>query len=456
VENHSAVEPPGAGTDRDAESHRSPLEYAAENWDAPIIVTTSVQFLESLFASSPSRCRKLHNVARSVVILDEVQTLPTHLLSPVLNVFRELQKNYGVTFVFSSATQPAFRRSSALPDGFDEHEITEIAPDPPRLFTTLARVRYSRPAADGKLSWPEMAERLASSPRCLCVVNVRKHAFELWQAMVLILRDGEDRASLFHLSSAMCAQHRLDVLAEIRSRLDPSNPRPCRVVSTQLVEAGVDLDFPIVYRALGPLDSIVQAAGRCNREGRLHDASGRKVLGEVVVFKPAEDGMPRGVYHTATGLTAGILSREKMLETLSADPAVFSDYFGQLHALVPTDHERSGTSSIQHDRGNLRFRQVAAKAHVIEQDTRAIVVSYEKGGERIEDVRRRQWLGYEDYRRLQRYMVNLRDRDFRKMLELRLIEPLLKNIDLFVLLPNCYHPQPGMIVDNRPSEDFVV
>jgi len=271
IEHHSAVMAPEDGEER----QRSPLEYAAENWDAPIIVTTSVQFIESLFANRPARCRKLHNIARSVVIFDEVQTLPSHLLNPLLNVLRELKTHYGVSVVFSTATQPAFRHNAAtLKEGFTAHEVTEITRDTAETFHRLRRVKFKLPANGETTDWRALAEAIAPRPQALCVVNVRRHAFELWEELRNILASDE-RDTVFHLSSAMCAQHRFDLLgddkdpaaATIRYRLRTG--QPCRVISTQLIEAGVDVDFPVVWRALGPLDAIVQAAGRCNREGRV-------------------------------------------------------------------------------------------------------------------------------------------------------------------------------------------
>jgi CRISPR-associated endonuclease/helicase Cas3 len=177
LEHHSAAPEPG---DID-EEEKAALETATENWDAPIVVTTSVQFLESLFADKPAKCRKLHRIAKSVVIFDEVQTLPTHLLAPVLSVFRELQRNYGVSFVFSSATQPAFRKTAQLPDGFTQEEMREIAPEPPKLFQALRRVDYHFPKAEQTSDWPELAQHLASERQALCVVNLRHHAAMLWE-----------------------------------------------------------------------------------------------------------------------------------------------------------------------------------------------------------------------------------------------------------------------------------
>jgi len=458
VEHHSAVPLPEGHEQRE----RSPLELAAENWDAPIIVTTSVQFIESLFASSPVKCRKLHNIARSVVIMDEVQTLPAHLLNPLLNVFRELKENYNVTFLFMTATQPAFRHNAiCLSEGFKPGEVTEITEETGRIFNSLRRVDYQR---EDVLDWKALAERMAVLPQALCVVNVRKHAFELWETLRSLLRKHE-RDSLFHLSSAMCAEHRLWALGEINDpRAESIRDRlkrrlPCRVVSTQLVEAGVDVDFPVVFRALGPLDSIVQAAGRCNREMKLTDNQGRPSHGKVIIFTPEDHSLPRGIYKTATEQTAVCLTSIST-ESLGTNPGIFADYFSQLFQLTPTDHARRRESTIQEDRENLRFREVSRKARVIEEDGMPVVVPYGSGKELIDEIRTRAPLrgrprfDRHDLRQLQRFMVNVRTPDFQRLVLLHMATPLLPNLELYRLEEGCYHPDLGLLIDKRPTEDL--
>ena len=294
IEHHSAV----VAKDDDDEQSRSPEELAAENWDAPVIITTSVQFIESLFANRTSKCRKLHNIANSVVLLDEVQTLPSHLLNPLLHILRDIEEHYRTSFVFSTATQPAFSRTPSLPNGFDANEVKEIVSQPGELFQKLGRVIYEVRSTQN--DWSELAEEWANEPQALGVVNTRKQAAEWWA----LLR-GQKLDGVLHLSSAMCADHRTKVLAEAQWRLE--NDKPCWLVSTQVVEAGVDIDFPLVYRALGPLDSIVQAAGRCNREGLLPGK------GRVVVFRPKDAKLPGGAYRAATDISS------RLLDQLSAD-----------------------------------------------------------------------------------------------------------------------------------------
>ena len=444
LEHHSAA-PESNDTN---EEEKAALETATENWDAPIVVTTSVQFLESLFADRPAKCRKLHRIAKSVVIFDEVQTLPTHLLAPVLSVFRELQRNYGVSFVFSSATQPAFRKSAQLPDGFPAEEMREIAPEPPKLFQALRRVDYHFPKAEQTLDWPELAQQLAGERQALCVVNLRRHAATLWEHIRRHVPE-TDRLAVFHLSSSMCAQHRLDVLGRVRQLLAAGCP--CRLVSTQLIEAGVDVDFPVVWRAMGPLDSIVQVAGRCNREGRLPDGQ----FGQVHVFTPADNGLPRGrLYQTATGF-AGTILADITPQELATNPTLFTRYFGMIHALPQPEGV-----AIQEHRRELLFRTVGREAKVIDDDTRPVIVDYGEAKFLIYEIQNREGTALEprfaraDLRRLQRIMVNVRLRDFQILQGLRYLQPLLPNLDLHVLKSGHYHPELGLLLEQRPLEDF--
>ena len=284
IEHHSSLDP-------EHETERSRL--AAENWDAPVIVTTSVQFFESLFAARTSRCRKLHNIVDAVVVLDEAQLLPPEFLQPILNALNLLVVHYGVTVVLSTATQPALESRTnsfgkTVLRGLDH--MREIIDDPDALYAKLERVHVRLPEDfHAGVSWERIAAEIAQHDSVLAIVNTRRQARELHA----LLPKGT-----IHLSALMCGQHRSDVIAGIKEKL--RRDEPVRVVSTQLVEAGVDLDFPVVYRALSGLDSIAQAAGRCNREGRLD-------RGEVVVFVPPEPAPP-GVMRRAADKTVSTLA----------------------------------------------------------------------------------------------------------------------------------------------------
>lgn len=386
LEHHSSMEPP------EDPDNLTPTEVwaslAAENWDAPVVVTTTVQLFESMFSNLPSRCRKLHNLARSVIILDEVQTLPTTLLEPILDGLQQLVSHYGSSVVLCSATQPALGESPYL-KGLPN--VREIAPDPPGLFAALRRVEYELPAAVESWTWERVAEEMRKSRQVLTVVNTRADARALLDAL--------DDPTALHLSTLLCGAHRRDVLAEVRRRLE--HDEPCRLVATQVVEAGVDLDFPVVLRALGPLDRIVQAAGRCNREGR-------RPAGRVLVFRPAQGGLPPGPYRTATETTEMLLAQGPCD---LHDPALYWHYFSILYQRTELD-----IHDIQALRRQLRFATVAHRFRMIPEETVPVVVRYEgptgaRHLERLEALRseaaRSGTPGRWFWRRLQPYLVQV-------------------------------------------------
>lgn len=263
LEHHSAfVARPVPKNDHERYQAQEKLRLAMENWDAPIVVTTAVQFFKSLFAARPSRCRKLHNVAGSVVVLDEAQTMPLKLLRPCVAAIDELARNYRSSVVLCTATQPALEAPNFV-GGLDN--VRELVPEPKRLFARLRRVSVRQL---GVLNDAELSEHLRSRGQVLCIVNNRRHARAVYQGMT-------DLPGARHLTTLMCARHRSKVLDEVRQLLDRGES--CRLVSTSLIEAGVDVDFPTVLRAEAGLDSIAQAAGRCNREGK-RDAATSEVL----------------------------------------------------------------------------------------------------------------------------------------------------------------------------------
>ncbi len=445
LECHSAVE----GIEPNEQPTR---DLWSENWDAPLIVTTSVQFLEALFAASPSRCRKLHRLARSVVIFDEVQTMPPHLLRPVLSVMREMVARYHTSFLFCSATTPAFKKASNLPEGFSPTELKSVMSpaDEANLFKGLQRVRYHFSSPEARLNWPELATKLAEQSQVLCVVNTTRHARELWMEM----RKQDTYNSVhkpFHLSAGMCAQHRFDKLDNIRLLL--RHATPCRVISTQLVEAGVDIDFPCVWRAFGPLDSIVQVAGRCNREGR-------PTLGNVHIFHPADESIPRGVYSTATGQAAIELARLASLpdpgEILATDPELFGRYFNALHGVMEVG------ADIQEMRAALKFRSVAEEAKVIKDSGQPVIVPYGMGPRLLDALRvllfrhappREIRAGF---RAMQRYMVNLRRYNYERFLSIGAIKTPWEGAPVLALQDGFYNDDLGVVVEERPPEDLIV
>lgn len=383
LEHHSNFDPP-------TEDRRSRL--AAENWDAPVIVTTNVQFFESLFHNRSSRCRKLHRMARSVVILDEAQLLPVDLLWPCLEALRELAANYRTSVVLCTATQPALHRRDDFRMGLEN--VREIVPDPEDLYLSLKRVRVQNLGVqtDG-----EIAARLLGSDQALCVVNTRKHARRLFEAI------GADEGH-FHLSALMSPVHRAGKLAEIRKRLEEGSR--CRVISTQLIEAGVDVDFPVVFRAASGIDSIAQAAGRCNREGR-------RDMGDVFVFMP-EDGLPRGSFRQ------NAQAAEPVLKRYADDPLglkAVAEYFltlfwrkGEkaLDQLRVMERMEEGARHF-----NFPFQEIAKEFRLIKEDTRPVIVPWDAAENTVADPFEliREVEGAENlaplFRRFQRWTVTL-------------------------------------------------
>jgi CRISPR-associated endonuclease/helicase Cas3 len=345
---------------------------ACENWDAPVIVTTSVQFVESLFSNRTSRCRKLHNVANSVVIFDEVQTLPVGHLSPILDALKELVANYKVSLVLSTATQPALRHRPTLACGFQG--VKEIVSDVSGTFAALKRVRVTWPAClTTPVTWEALAAELQRYEEVLCVTHQRKDARELAGLV----------PGSIHLSALMCPAHRLDIIGDVKRRLQTNRDRrqrgeavePVRLISTQLIEAGVDLDFPVVYRAAAGLDSVAQAAGRCNREGRLDG------LGEVRIFV-APSQPPPGVPRFGLSVSREMLAGEPGLDAL--DPAKFDRFFQKLYFLQASLDE----AGIQALREGWNFKSVAEAFAMIEEDgAEAVVVPFGEAPSRLQEVR---------------------------------------------------------------------
>jgi len=384
IEHHSNLDPENE-TDRN--------RLASENWDAPVIVTTAVQFFESLFANKPSRCRKLHNVAHSVIVLDEAQKVPIGYLSVILEALKELVAHYGCSVVLATATQPALGKRESLPEGFESAE--EIAPDASGLAERLRRVRIQWPEPDAPaVEWPDLADRVAGEAQVLMVVHRRQDARDLAR---LLPEEGR-----FHLSALMCAAHRSDVLARVRETLEAG--APCRLVSTQVVEAGVDIDFPVLYRALAGLDSVVQAAGRCNREDRLDE-------GRVTVFR-APTSPPFGTLRHGLSVMEAML-RHTGVTLDPTDPGVFEDYFRRLYLC-----EKRDVKGLRADLAGFNFATAARKFRIIEDGfTHPIVVPYGEAMDRVAALRKaleaRDGLAARRaLRALQPYTVTVYDSDY--------------------------------------------
>jgi len=349
----------GFPTSEEATERRRRL--LSENWDAPLIITTSVQVLESLFSNRPSACRKLHRLGRSVILFDEVQTVPTMLAVPILAALSHLSQTYGSSVVFSTATQPAFNH---LHEAVRKHcpkgwQPDPIVPEPAKLFAPMIRVTTTWHDPDRAIPWSTLAVRLRDNPQTLCVLNLKRHAQALWETM-----QGED---VFHLSTNLCPGHRRHVLDEVRARL--KDKRPVHLIATQCIEAGVDVDFPLVWRAYGPLDAIIQAAGRCNREGKL------EVLGQAHVFTPEDEGFPPGGYQQAAQITRMLLKRLGADGMRLDDPGFITAYYRELYDIAKPDLSKK-TRQIEDFIKAGAFPEIAQEFRLIEQDTINIVVPY--------------------------------------------------------------------------------
>ncbi len=406
----------------DEETNRSRL--ATENWDAPLIVTTTVQLFESLFAARPSKVRKLHNLAGGVLILDEAQALPPAVLTPVTMILDQLVRHYGVSVVLCTATQPALHDVfKELPSPF------EIAPDPARLFARLDRVNVTMPKPDQKRAWTDIAAEMAAAPQALAIVNSRADCRTLHD----LLPEGA-----IHLSTWQCAEHRAELLEKIKAGLKAE--APVRVVSTSLIEAGVDIDFPLVMRAMTGLDSLAQAAGRCNREGRLDK-------GRFVAFRPEDEAL-RGHFLQVVGAAEAAL-RDHVGAPFK--PEAFHAYFKALYwakgedALDKYEMRRllrlgeEFQAAMYH---GIRFRTAAEKFHMIDDFQETLIVPYDEKAERAIASLRAIGVKRGILRALQRYTVPVRSDYLARLSEAAAVE----DVDGVTVLvtPRLYHPDTGI------------
>ncbi|MBP6057546.1 MAG: CRISPR-associated helicase Cas3' [Nitrosomonas sp.] len=426
IEHHSNLE-----TKKETAKSR----LATENWDAPLIVTTNVQLFESLFSSKTSRCRKLHNLVDSIVVLDEAQLLPPEFLQPILDVLNLLATHYRVTFVLSTATQPALNTTKdsfgrTVRRGLDN--VREIIADVDALYTVLDRVKVELPSdLNQPTSWDDLAKELCKHDAVLAIVNTRNDCRELWQRM--------PRGTI-HLSGLMCGQHRSRIIRYIKWRLKKN--KPLRVVSTQLVEAGVDLDFPVIYRALAGLDSIAQAAGRCNREGKLEK-------GKVIVFVPPKPA-PKGLLRFGEDATKDVWHNhpKNPLERKQ-----FARYF-DLFLSKPNLDEHGIGDLLEVGAGlEVQFRSAAEKFRLIDDsETQAVFVGYNREGKALLNMLcskgPERWL----MRKLQRYSVTLYRHDLNRLLADGDIEEFQPGMYAQVG-DTLYHPQIGLLLADTVAID---
>ncbi|MDD6927762.1 MAG: CRISPR-associated helicase Cas3', partial [Bacteroidales bacterium] len=396
------------------------MEYTklmTENWDVPLVVTTNVQFFESLYAHRVSRCRKLHNICNSVVVFDEVQMFPPRLLNPILRVVESLHYAFRVEPLFCTATLPVFDKD-ILADSkrigheffFLEEPIQEVVPYDAELFAPFDKVRYHWDLL--KLSTEQLAKRLTKHESFLCIVNSRKDAARLYAALQAQDKSGE---GLIHLSRRMCSAHIQERIEEIRRRLKAGEP--VRVVSTQLVEAGVDLDFPVVYRAMAGLDSVMQAAGRCNREGRMAEP------GEVYIFRFADGRDIPGEMSWAQGALEDLLDQlaeqgapqreeiERYYKAFYNDVDCFDNRMTRREdkrispLLWDVDDERCEELRFDYETASEYFRYIES------QDTPIVIPYGDAGKAIIKKLQSNLPLTRQEYRQMNRLPISLYEKD---------------------------------------------
>lgn len=346
------------------EATKDKLRLASENWDVPIVVTTAVQFFESLFADRSSRCRKLHNIAGSVIILDEAQMLPLNLLLPIMQAIKELSQNYRCSVVMCTATQPAVQAENGFYRGFEN--VREIAPKPTALFDKLRRTTVQH---IGKQTDADLLAKLGEHPQMLVIVNNRRHARSLYD-------QAKHLEGTFHLTTLMCAKHRSQKLDEIRGRL--KSGEPCRVIATSLIEAGVDVDFPLVMRAEAGLDSVAQAAGRCNREGKRPSENSF-----VWIFTPEEQW--KAPPELAAQAAVMRLTADSFSDDLLSTQAVAA-YFAELYQLKSSELDNKKILKMHNDTGqslDFPFQTIADKFRMIESHMQPLIIPFDGEAENL-------------------------------------------------------------------------
>ena len=387
------------------EATKDKLRLASENWDAPIVVTTAVQFFESLFADRSSRCRKLHNIAGSVIILDEAQMLPLNLLLPIMQAIKELAQNYRCSIVMCTATQPAVQAENGFYRGFEN--VREIAPKPTALFDKLRRTTVQH---IGTQTDADLLAKLGEHPQMLVIVNNRRHARSLYD-------QAKNLDGTFHLTTLMCAKHRRQKLDEIRGRL--KNGEPCRVIATSLIEAGVDVDFPLVMRAEAGLDSVAQAAGRCNREGKRSSENSF-----VWIFAPEEQW--KAPPELAAQAAVMRLTVDSFSDDLLSTQAVAA-YFAELYQLKGSELDNKKILKMHNDTGqslDFPFQTIADKFRMIESHMQPLIIPFDGEAENLISS-----LHHADHiggflRKLQPYTVQIPEKALAALYKAGRIEPI--------------------------------
>ncbi len=432
LEHHSNFNPDDV---RD-EAVREKIMLATENWDYPIIVTTNVQLFESMFSNKPSACRKLHNIVDSVIILDEVQTLPTDFLQPIVDALKAYREMFGVSVLFTTASQPVL---SGLIEGSNPlvgfkgiDNITEIIPADYKLHDRLRRVSIR--IDDKGRTYEEMAAMLAEYNKVLCVVNTRKDAKELYDRL-------PDEGVKLHLSRMMCPAHIRETISEIKNILNDDSQSVVRVVATQLVEAGVDIDFPVVFRQEAGLDSVLQAAGRCNREGR-------NAVGLTVVFSlSGENRIPFGAIKDANNARLNLPADSDWFS-----PDVMKMYFRYLYSNKST-FDKKGIKDYLYKYGELCFEKAAEAFKLIEDDGVSVIVNWKNSIDLVGQLKE-SGCTYALMKQLAQFTVSVKRQDFNKLCQYGMVDEILEGI--YVLSDSAqYNRYTGLSLGNHWMDEIL-
>lgn len=430
LEHHSQV----AVDDSKQEQVVQQLKLATENWDYPIIITTNVQLLESMFANRPSDCRKLHSICNSVLIMDEVQTLPIGFLQPIVDTLDTYQRLFGLSVLFTTASQPVlsgkhqgthpFIHFTGLPS------VKEIIPPAAHLHDRMRRVDLHMD--DTPCSYDEIAERLRQFARVLCIVNTRRDAKELSERL-------PDEGVRIHLSRMMCPAHLSASIQEMKRLLALPDSTPVRVVSTQLIEAGVDIDFPVVFRQEAGLDAILQAAGRCNREGK------HGICTTYVFSLAKEHALPKGHISQCNAARKNMTGNYDWFS-----PRAMNDYFIQLYARVQ-DFDKQDMKHYLYNPKELMLETAATKFRLIDDETVPVIVNWKDSLTLVERLKQN-GPSYELVRQLSQFSVDLRRHDFDRMLKEGIVEEV---VDGFyaALGKSQYSAYLGLLTDNQWLEE---
>lgn len=437
LEHHSNVNEEDIGDDELAMKY----QLATENWDYPIVVTTNVQLFESLFSNTPSACRKLHNIVKSVLVLDEVQTLPLQFLHPIVDTFKTLNRVFDTSVLFTTASQPTLEGTikgvnpmtafEALP------KIHEIIPENAALHQKLRRVELD--INDLPQSYDEVAASVMQHPQVLCIVNTRRDAREIYNRLP------KDEGICLHLSRMMCPEHVRQTIQLLKEVLKDEKNTIIRVVATQLIEAGVDIDFPVVYRQQAGLDSILQAAGRCNREGR-------QKLGTTHVFSlQKEHTLPKGFITQTNNARLNMVGQFDWFS-----PDAMREYYRQLYSKIESFDETvfDKVKYSMHEllyKQDAEFEQAAHCFRLIDDKTTAVVVNWQCGMDFVEKLKK-EGATYQLMKMLSQYSVNVRHSDMKQLLQSGAVEEVRENV-FVVSNAAFYDDKVGLITANQWLEE---